>query len=77
MLLKKRTISFHRHLRLWNKDAPFAERYARRAIALLRQAVAAGYQDAAHMKKDPDLDSLRGRDDFEKLLKEMDAKQAK
>jgi hypothetical protein len=29
------------------------------------------------MKKDPDLDFLRGREDFQKLLKELDAKQPK
>ncbi len=29
------------------------------------------------MRKDPDLDSLRGRDDFQKLLKELDARHPK
>jgi hypothetical protein len=38
----------------------------------LRQALAKGYQDAAHMQKDTDLDPLRGRDDFRKLLAELD-----
>ncbi len=42
--------------------------YADRAIALLQKAVRAGYRDAAHMAKDSDLDSLRKREDFKKLL---------
>jgi tetratricopeptide (TPR) repeat protein len=45
---------------------------ARRAVALLRQAVAKGYKDAEHMKKDDDLKTLRQRDDFKELLAEMD-----
>jgi hypothetical protein len=49
------------------------EKRALRAIALLRQAVARGYKDAAHMKRDTDLDALRGRDDFKQLLAEMEA----
>jgi hypothetical protein len=53
--------------------AEHAEQYAARAVVLLRQAVAAGYKDAAHMKKDPDLDALRDRDDFKALLKELEA----
>jgi hypothetical protein len=40
---------------------------------LLRQAVAKGYKAAAHMKKDADLDALRGRDDFKMLVAEMGA----
>jgi hypothetical protein len=45
--------------------------YADRAMALLHKAVKAGYKDAAHMKKDTDLDALRARDDFNKLLAEL------
>ena len=30
----------------------------------LQQAVAAGYSDVTHMRKDSDLDALRDRDDF-------------
>lgn len=48
--------------------------YAAAAMELLIQAVKAGYKDVAHMKKDPDLDSLRGRDDFRKLLADLEAK---
>jgi hypothetical protein len=49
-----------------------AQSYADRALALLREAVRCGYRDAAHMQKDPDLDPLRGRDDFQKLLAELE-----
>ncbi len=45
--------------------------YADRAMALLHKAVKAGYKNAAHMKKDTDLDALRARDDFNKLLAEL------
>jgi non-specific serine/threonine protein kinase/serine/threonine-protein kinase len=45
--------------------------YADRAMVLLQQAVKAGYRNAAHMKQDSDLDSLRGRDDFKRLVAEL------
>jgi tetratricopeptide (TPR) repeat protein len=44
------------------------EEYADRAIELLRQAVKAGFKDAAHLRKDTDLDALRDRADFTKLV---------
>jgi len=40
-------------------------------VALLRQAVAAGYSDAEHVAKDPDLDALRQREDFKQLLRSL------
>ena len=43
----------------------------------LRKAVSAGYKNAAHMKKDTDLDSLRDRDDFKKLMADLEAKAPK
>jgi hypothetical protein len=46
--------------------------YGDRAVQALRQAAAHGYQDAAHMKKDTDLDPLRGRNDFKALLAELE-----
>jgi tetratricopeptide (TPR) repeat protein len=46
-------------------------KYAERAIALLRQAVAKGYNNVHEMKNDDDLKSLRQRDDFQKLLRDM------
>jgi serine/threonine protein kinase/tetratricopeptide (TPR) repeat protein len=42
------------------------------AMDWLQQAVAAGYKDVAHMKKDTDLDPLRGREDFKKLLADLE-----
>jgi eukaryotic-like serine/threonine-protein kinase len=53
--------------------ARLAKDDADRAMAWLTKAVAAGYKDAAHMKKDTDLDSLREREDFKKLLAEVEA----
>jgi serine/threonine-protein kinase len=49
-----------------------ARLYGDQALALLRTAVARGFKDAAHMKKDTDLDPLRKRDDFKKLLAELE-----
>ncbi|HEX3149560.1 MAG TPA: serine/threonine-protein kinase [Gemmataceae bacterium] len=43
-----------------------------RAMVVLKAAVTAGYRDSAHMKKDADLDPLRGRPDFQLLLKTLD-----
>jgi tetratricopeptide (TPR) repeat protein len=47
--------------------------YGDQAMAMLRDAVAKGYKDAAHMKKDTDLDPLRSREDFKKLVAELEA----
>jgi serine/threonine protein kinase/tetratricopeptide (TPR) repeat protein len=47
--------------------------YADRALALLRQALDRGFKDAAHMKADPDLEPLRERTEFTKLLAGLDA----
>src|SRR5262249_11152648 len=46
--------------------------YGDQAMAMLRQAVAKGYKDAAHMSKDQDLDALRQRKDFKDLLAELE-----
>jgi hypothetical protein len=43
-------------------------------MAWLHKAVAAGFTDAAHLRKDPDFEFLRDRGDFEKLLGELEAK---
>jgi serine/threonine protein kinase len=45
-----------------------ADAEADRAMAWLEQAVAAGYKNAARLKQDRDLDALRRRADFTKLL---------
>ncbi len=52
-------------------------KYADRAMAMLKQAVTAGWKDAAHIRKDTDLDPLRQREDFNKLLAEMEASEPK
>lgn len=54
-------------------DVPLAESYASRAVVQLRQALARGYKDLAHLKKDSALDALRARADFQKLLKELES----
>src|SRR5262249_42234044 len=67
---------------LAGKDARLAEArrkeltkdYADRALALLRQAVERGYKDAAHLRKDTDLQPLRAREDFKKLLADLEGK---
>jgi hypothetical protein len=46
-----------------------SERYAARAVALLREATRAGY-DLSAVKDNTDFDFLRPRDDFKKLLAE-------
>ena len=55
-------------------DAELSMRYADRGIAVLRQSIAAGFQNAEHMRKDPDLDSLRGREEFRQLFKKLQEK---
>jgi tetratricopeptide (TPR) repeat protein len=50
------------------------EQYAARAIEYLRQAVAKGYQNLPLIKSDSDLNPLRGREDFKKLVEEAEKK---
>jgi tetratricopeptide (TPR) repeat protein len=54
-----------------------ADAEAEQAMVWLKKAVAAGYKNAAHMEKDKDLDTLRDREDFKKLLAELTAGSAK
>lgn len=53
------------------KIADKKQEYADRAMELLQHAVKAGYKDAAHLAKDSDLDPLRNREDFKKLLADL------
>jgi hypothetical protein len=53
------------------------KKLAIRGVALLRQAIDKGFKDVAHMKKDTDLDPLRDREDFKKLLTELEKKPMK
>jgi tetratricopeptide (TPR) repeat protein len=50
------------------------EFYGDAAMKLLREAVSKGFKDSAHMKKDADLDPLRQRGDFQKLVVELEEK---
>ena len=45
---------------------------AQQAMDFLRQAVAEGFKDLARLKVDKDVDSLRGREDFKKLVAELE-----
>ena len=53
-------------------EAALREKYAARAIELMRQAVQGGWTNVEHMKKDTDLDPLRERPDFQKLLADLE-----
>ncbi len=47
------------------------DRYGKRAVELLRQAVAQGWQDRERLEKEPDLAPIRERSDFQELLKKL------
>jgi len=49
--------------------------YGDQALAMLRAAVAQGYKDVEHMKQDKDLDAVREREDYKKLLAQLEAKE--
>jgi tetratricopeptide (TPR) repeat protein len=55
-------------------SARLAKVEAEKAMAWLTKAVAAGWKDAVHLKKDPGFKVLRDRDDFKKLISELEAK---
>jgi serine/threonine protein kinase/tetratricopeptide (TPR) repeat protein len=48
------------------------EQYADGAMEFLRRAVAKGYRNAPSLKIDPDLAPLRSREDFQKLVQEIE-----
>jgi tetratricopeptide (TPR) repeat protein len=48
------------------------QEYGNRAMEWLQKAVKAGYTDAAQFKRDTDLESIREREDFKKLIAEME-----
>jgi serine/threonine-protein kinase len=57
---------------LLRKDEPAqAEAEAARAVQALREAVAAGYRDAAQLEMDADLEPLRARTEFQQLVTEL------
>src|SRR5207249_3779480 len=49
-----------------------AQFYGDQAMKMLKEAIARGWKDAAHMKKDTDLDPLRQREDFKTMLAELE-----
>jgi len=57
--------------------ARLADKYGVRAVELLRKAQAAGYfrepGRLAHMREDEDLDAIRTRPDFRRLLVEVES----
>jgi len=53
--------------------ARLANEQADGAMDRLKKAVAAGYKDIAHMANDKDLDALRDRGDFKKLIAALNA----
>jgi hypothetical protein len=44
------------------------------AMAWLKQVVVKGYKDFDHLKKDADLKAVSEREDYKKLVKEMEEK---
>jgi eukaryotic-like serine/threonine-protein kinase len=55
------------------KRQELATTYGDRALAALRLAIEQGAKDVAKAKKDPSFDPLRQREDFQKLLSEVEA----
>jgi serine/threonine protein kinase/tetratricopeptide (TPR) repeat protein len=55
-----------------DRQAPAAF-YGDEAMTMLRDAVAKGFKDATHIKQNHDLDPLRQREDFHKLLADIQA----
>jgi len=62
-----------KHDKLDGKQRKEAARFYSDA-AMLREAVSKGYQDVPNLKKDTDLDPLRQREDFQKLVAELEGK---
>jgi tetratricopeptide (TPR) repeat protein len=52
-----------------------AASFAEQSVAALRDAISAGWNSANEFKE-PDFDALRGREDFKKLVAELEAKSA-
>jgi tetratricopeptide (TPR) repeat protein len=64
-----------KHANLDEKQRKEAARfYGDAAMKFLRDAVSKGYGDVAHLKKDTDLDPLRPREDFQKLIAQLQGK---
>jgi hypothetical protein len=64
-----------KHDKLDDRQREEAEQfYGDQAMKLLRWAVSKGYKDVALLSKDAGLDALRSREDFQKLLAELQGK---
>jgi tetratricopeptide (TPR) repeat protein len=48
-----------------------AESYALRAVEHLRKAIELGYREIVNLETEPELDALRSREDFNRLLREL------
>jgi tetratricopeptide (TPR) repeat protein len=59
--------------RLTSGEGSRSSTYAENAVESLRQAMARGYRDLAHLQKDPDLEGLRSREDFQQFVKDLAA----
>jgi len=55
-------------LPLTQQQQKLREQYQLKAVESLKQAISAGFEDFKLMQKDSDLDALRQRDDFKKLI---------
>jgi hypothetical protein len=67
--LLRELILLDRHYR--GQRGELVRSYGEQALTALQQALANGYKDLAHLQKNKDLDPLRGREDFQKLLAEL------
>jgi hypothetical protein len=56
------------------KDATKKDEYLKRAVEQLHGAVTAGFKDRAQLATESDLDPLRDRADFKKLMEELEKK---
>jgi tetratricopeptide (TPR) repeat protein len=56
------------------REPRLRERYATRAVEVLRRATEKGFRNVALIQQDPDLAAIRGRGDFQKLLTELGGK---
>jgi tetratricopeptide (TPR) repeat protein len=57
-------------------DKALRERLSAAAVGLLRKAVASGYRDRQNLETHPDLEPLRARADFRKLIQDLGGKPA-
>jgi len=55
-----------------NQRKEAAQFYGDAAMKILREAVSKGWKNVRHMKKDTDLDPLRQREDYKKLIAELE-----